>query len=66
MKVCLPALGTKMAFSHPLDITSETNGLHHRLFHKTIADGTLASFPAFSYRQYISELLVMTSPFLHK
>jgi len=53
MKACLPALGTKMAFSHPLDMTNETDSLHHRLLHKTIADSMEASFTAFTYRQYI-------------
>lgn len=66
MKACLLALGTKMAFSHALDITNETNGLHYRLLHKTTADSMEASFTAFSYRQYVSQLLVMTSPFLHQ
>ena len=54
MKFCLPALGTKMAFSHPLDITNETNGLHHRLLRETTADSMNASFTALTYRQYIS------------
>lgn len=42
-----------MAFSHPLDITNDTNSLHHRLLNKTTAD-SMASFSAFTYRRYIS------------
>lgn len=63
MKACLPALGTKMAFSHPLDITNETNGLHHRLLHNTIADSTEASFTTFTYSQYISYASSNDQPF---
>lgn len=38
MKACFPAFGTKVAFSHPLDITIETNSLHHSLLHKIVRD----------------------------
>lgn len=66
MKACLLALGTKMAFSHALDITNETNGLHYSLLHKTTADSMEASFTAFSYRQDVFQLLVaFLHPFQH-
>lgn len=37
IKAWLPALGTKMAFSHPLDFTSDTDGLHPRVLHEITA-----------------------------
>lgn len=37
IKAWLPTLGTKMALSHPLDITSDTDGLHPRLLHEITA-----------------------------
>jgi len=54
MKDCLPALGTKLAFSHPLDITIETNSLHHRLLREIVRDNMGTIFTAFIYREYIS------------
>lgn len=62
IKAWLAALGTKMAFSHPPDITSDTDGLHPRLLHEITA-GRGGSLSCLHYTQHISCLLVRTSPF---
>lgn len=66
MKACLPLLGTKVAFSHPVGITSETNGLYQRFLHRATANTTEASFTVFTHSEYISQLLIVTNTFPHQ